>query len=115
MNIEEIVKSLQNAFKEPLKDGQVRKIVFWMDRDKKFINTIDEIELEGVKKHKLENNNYFYTKYLLEEEDTYSDFLIYTNEDLKEDIDNWLIDCLLYSKRFFADNISLIMRDMVRC
>ena len=32
-----------------------------MDRDKKFINTIDEIELEGVKKHKLENNNYFDT------------------------------------------------------
>mgnify|MGYP000291893466 CR=1 FL=1 len=112
MNIEEIVKSLQNVFKEHLKDGQVRKIVFWLDRDKKFVNTIDEIELEGVKKHKLENNNYFYTKYLLEEEDTYSDFLIYTNEDLKEDIDNWLIDCLLYSKRFFADNISLIMRDM---
>ena len=66
----------------------IRKIIFWLDRDKKFINTIDEIELIGVRKHKLNDNNYFFTKYLLEEEDTISNFLIYTNENLKDDIDN---------------------------
>ena len=33
MNNEEIIKYLEEGFNEPLKEGQERKIIFWLDRE----------------------------------------------------------------------------------
>src|SRR5699024_5424747 len=40
-----------------------------------------------------------------------SSYLIYTNMDLTSE-DNWLYDTVLYSRRFFADRVSLIMNEL---
>src|SRR5699024_11206044 len=56
-------------------------------------------------------NNQFYTKHLLEEEDPTSSYLIYTNLDLESE-KNWLYDTAMYSKTFYADKLSLIMKDL---
>ncbi len=111
MNIDEIINTLKTTFCEPLDDGEQRKIVFWFDKDQEFVDYIDEIMIDNVKVHKLTEGNSFYTKYLLEEEDPASHYLIYSTQDMGTD-DNWLLDTLLYSKSFYADKISLIMNEL---
>jgi uncharacterized protein (TIGR02687 family) len=111
LNITQITSALQDLFNEPLKDGEQRKIVFWVDKDKEFVEEIDQVELDGVKVQTLSNNNQFYMKYLLEEEDSTSSYLIYTNLELGVE-DNWLADTVLYSKTFYADRISLILNEI---
>lgn len=109
---ENIISTLRQIFNEPLRNGEKRKIVFWNDYDKEFEDCIDEINIEGVRVHRLTERNNFYTKYLLEEEDTESNFLIYNTARINDERDNWLLDIILYSKEFYADNTSLIMQEL---
>lgn len=111
MNIDVIINTLRTTFQQPLNDGEQRRIVFWLDREQEFNDYIDEITLENVKIHRLSANNSFYSKYLLEEEDITSHYLIYCNLDLSIE-DNWLADTLLYSRTFYADKLSLIMNEL---
>lgn len=99
MNISQIESALQDIFNEPLKDGEQRKIVFWVDKDEEFIEEIEQLTITGVKVQTLSDNNQFYMKHLLEEEDPTSSYLIYTNVELGVE-DNWLVDTVLYSKTF---------------
>lgn len=109
--LKNIVKALGEEFSKSPEYFEKRKIIVWYDYDKDFLDIIDEIEINNVKIHKLTNNNYFYTKYILEEEDTESNYLIYTN--FKEDDENnWLLDMFLYSESFYADKTSMIMRGL---
>ncbi|MGV2620919.1 UNVERIFIED_CONTAM: BREX-1 system phosphatase PglZ type A [Halobacillus marinus] len=111
MEIKEIIQTLQKTFSEPLEEHQNRRIVFWVDKDKEFSDLIDDVEIPDVKVHTLTNQNYFNTKYMMEEEDIHSNFLIYTTEDLYSE-DNWLIDTYLYSQSFTADKVSIIIREL---
>src|SRR5690554_5586476 len=111
MNVDEIVRALQEAYQQPLGEGEKRKIVFWFDKDQEFAEYIHEIKIEDVKVQRLTEGNNFYTKFLLEEEDPTSDYLIYSNIDLEME-ENWLLDTLLYSKSFYADKLSLIMNEL---
>lgn len=107
----QIESALQDIYKEPLSDGEQRKIVFWVDKDEEFSEEVGQLALDGVKVLTLSENNQFYMKYLLEEEDPTSSYLIYTNLELSSE-DNWLTDTVLYSKTFFADRISLILSEL---
>jgi len=107
----QIVSALLDIFKEPLEDWEKRKIVFWMDTNEEFIDEIDQLAVDGVKVHTLTDRNQFYTKHLLEEEDPTSSYLIYTNMELDVE-ENWLADTVLYSKKFFADRVSLLLADL---
>ncbi|WGV00262.1 BREX-1 system phosphatase PglZ type A [Bacillus altitudinis] len=111
MNISQIESALQDIFNEPLKDGEQRKIVFWVDKDEEFIEEIEQLTITGVKVQTLSDNNQFYMKHLLEEEDPTSSYLIYTNVELGVE-DNWLVDTVLYSKTFFADRVSLLLSEL---
>lgn len=111
MNMDEVTKALQEAFLQPLNEGEQRKIIFWFDKDQEFDEYIHEISLKNVKVHTLTEGNNFYTKVLLEEEDQTSNYLIYSNLDLRME-DNWLLDTILYSKTFYADKLSLIMNEL---
>lgn len=111
MNLNQIESTLSDIFNEPLKDWEQRKIVFWVDKDKEFIEDIEQLTLDNVKVLTLSENNQFFTKHLLEEEDPTSSYLIYTNMELSLE-DNWLADTVLYSKVFYADRISLILSEL---
>ncbi|WP_400244959.1 BREX-1 system phosphatase PglZ type A [Niallia sp. JL1B1071] len=111
MNINQIESALSDIFNEPLKDGEQRKIVFWVDKDDEFTEDIQQLTVDNVKFHTLTDRNQFQTKYLLEEEDTTSPYLIYTNLELGVE-DNWLADTVFYSKTFYADRISLILSEL---
>lgn len=112
MNIDEIITTLRESYDAPFKDGEQRKIIFWLDTESSFTEIVDDIKIDDVRVHTLNKGNFFYTKYLLEEEDTVSNYLIYSNVDLPSEEDNWLMDTLLYSKQFHADKISLLMNDL---
>ncbi|RTR26287.1 BREX-1 system phosphatase PglZ type A [Robertmurraya yapensis] len=111
MNINQIEAALSDIFKEPLKNGEERKIVFWVDKDNEFTEDIERLSVDKVKVHTLTDRNQFQTKYLLEEEDPTSPYLIYTNLELGVE-DNWLADTVFYSKTFYADRISLILSEL---
>lgn len=108
----DIVEKLHQEFQQPLRNGEKRRIIFWNDYDKEFGDSIDEVHIEGVRVHKLKPKNNFYTKYLIEEEDTTSNFLIYNTVRLADERDNWLLDMMLYSFQFYADKTSLIMNEL---
>lgn len=110
MNLTEIQTSLKEIFNAPLNDAEERKIVFWTDLDKDFKDYYTQVELEEIKLLHLHKNNQFYIKHLLEEEDTTSSYLIYTNLDLESD-QNWLYDIVQYSQIFYADRVSLLMKE----
>lgn len=111
MNINQIEAALLDLFNEPLKDGEQRRIVFWVDKDNEFTEDIERLTVDKVKVHMLTDRNQFQTKYLLEEEDPTSSYLIYTNMELGVE-DNWLADTVFYSKTFYADRISLILSEL---
>ncbi|MGG1640414.1 BREX-1 system phosphatase PglZ type A [Paenibacillus sp. NRS-1782] len=109
--MDEVTKALQEAFLQPLNEGEQRKIIFWFDKDHEFVEYIHEISIENVKVHTLTEVNNFYTKVLLEGEDPTSNYLIYSNLDMSME-DNWLLDTILYSKTFYADRTSLLMNEL---
>lgn len=114
MNIDKIQERLKLMFEPSTKIGENRKIVFWNDSKNQYRDVIDnnEINIENVKIHELTDSNNFYTKYLLEEEDTQSNYIIYTNLDNINDKSNWLIDIVLYSQIFYADKLSMDLNDL---
>jgi uncharacterized protein (TIGR02687 family) len=111
MNLNQITKALTELFNQPLKDGEERKIVFWTDIEGEFKEYYTNISINNVKVIHLHENNQFYIKHLLEEEDQENSYLVYTNIDL-DSSDNWLYDTVKYSYTFYADRLSLIMDDL---
>ena len=92
--------------------GDTRKIVFWYDDAAEFVDDIDTLEIIGANMHKLTATNQFSTKYLLERQDTESNYLVYAPFPKPEVRDNALEDIVLYSRRFYADRASLLTVDL---
>lgn len=114
MNIDKIEDRLKLMFEPSTKIGEKRRIVFWTDPKKQYREAIDnnELNLGNVKVHELTDRNNFYTKHLLEEEDTDSNYLIYTNLENLTDKSSWVIDIVLYSQTFYADKLSMDLDDL---
>ncbi len=111
MNLLEVKKILEENFnKEPM-EGKRRNIVFWYDDEGEFAEDIDELRLDNAKIIKLTDNNSFYIKYLIEKEDTESNYLLYSPRSKPMPRDNWLLDIVKYSEEFSTDKAILIMRD----
>ncbi len=115
LNVEKTIQSILKKF-EVKDEYEKRKIVFWYDKDK----TADPEGLEFIKsalaEHSIKthilNNNFFQTKKLLENDDTRSDYLIYSPEAEREYRSNWLLDIQLYSSRFENSKISDIKSEI---
>ncbi|MDY0234737.1 MAG: BREX-1 system phosphatase PglZ type A [Gudongella sp.] len=107
LNFKQITDKLNEEFR-----GEGRKIVFWYDDNKDFVDDIDSLDIKNAKVFKLEKDNQFYTKYLLEREDVESNYLIYAPFPKPGIRENHLEDTVLYSKRFYADRASLLMVDI---
>ena len=112
MSLEIIKTNLTDRFSAPLEDFYIRRIVFWHDEDKEFIDTIDELELDDVKVIKLTGSNNFAVKKLLTADDLTSNYLVYNPISYEKDEDNWLLDMELYSEVFRADYFSMKMDEL---
>lgn len=93
------------------KQTDFRHIIFWYDPQKDFIDEIKNDSFENAK-IVMYNNNPFSLKVLLEIEDTTSNYLLYFSCEKPKDIDNWLLDILLYSEEYYADITALTMRKL---
>ena len=109
--LNDIVRTLTEEFSKKTRYFECRKIIIWYDYNKEFLDIIDEVKIDNVFIHKLTDDNYFYTKYLLEEENPDKNYLIYTNSVEKEE-NNWMLDVMLYSESFYADKTSMVMRKL---
>lgn len=111
MNLLEVKKTLEENFnKEPIR-GKKRNIIFWYDEEGEFAKDIDKLKLDNAKILKLADNNAFYIKYILEKENTESNYLLYSSLPKPIPRDNWLLDILKYSTEFSADKAVLIMKN----
>ena len=99
---------LANLFKKRSDYG--RRIVFWYDAPKNFLDDIKKDSFDNAK-IVIYDNNPFSIKSLLEVEDTESNYLIYFPCEKPKDIENWLLDILLYSDEYYADVVALTMRN----
>lgn len=107
LNFRQIVDKLNQEL-----TGTQRKIVFWYDDKAEFADDIDALQLTEAKVHRLEKNNQFFTKHLLERLDTTSHYLIYAPFPRPTVRKNHLEDVIRYSKEFYADRTSLIMTEL---
>lgn len=107
LDLKQIIDKLNSEFV-----GDTRKLVFWFDEKAEFNEDIEGVVLNNAKVYRLEKDNFFFTKYFLEKEDTTTNYLIYApfaKPDIRE---NHLADTIRYSKEFFADRASLLAIDL---
>lgn len=96
----EIIAHLEAQFSKPLKAGAERHIVFWYDEQKEYNDEILNLEMKEVEVLIVTENNYFKTKYILEFQKRRSHFLLYFPFKQPKDINNPLLDILLFSEVF---------------
>lgn len=111
MAIEDIRKNLEQRFSEPLPEFYDRRIIFWNDEEKEFIDEINELELSNAKVLVLNESNNFIVKKTLSNDDLTSNFLVYNPFDTNMEED-WLLDIKLFSEEFRADQLSMWMQEM---
>ncbi len=106
LNLSEIEKKLNTVFES----GE--RLVFWYDPEGSFVDSVNHLNLKDVKIWHLTEKNAYRTKLLLEHEDPESKYLIYAPFEKPDAAHNHLEDTVLYSKRFYADRLSLIVADI---
>jgi uncharacterized protein (TIGR02687 family) len=107
LNLKQIEDKLNLEF-----TGDGRKLIFWYDDNGEFVEDIENLDLDNAKIHYLTSTNLFYTKVLLEREDTKSNYLIYAPFPKPDSRENHLADTIKYSREFSADRASLIAIDL---
>lgn len=101
----EIVKIFQTN------DTIGRKIVFWYDAPANFKEDVESDSFD-ICKVLICDKNEFAIKKILEKEDTDSNYLVYFPSEKPRDIENWLLDILMYSEEYYADTVALTMRHL---
>ena len=88
------------------------RIVFWHDKQKEMWEDFKQINIKGVEKMEIVNNE-FSIKYRILKEKPNQKFLIYKNEinDTNKE-ENWLLDIEFYSEIFTTDKIKIWMNEL---
>ena len=68
------------------------KYIFWFDDKAEYEDEVSEVQIGDVKLHILDGTNWLYSKYLLNERDTKSKYLIYVPFPRPSDAENPLAD-----------------------
>lgn len=102
-----VIEKLQEKIQQE-KETKGRAIVFWYDAQaqvdvEELKEQLDEVEVRCV-----DERNFFQLKVEIELEKPNQSFLIYTDGPRPEDADNMLLDILLYSAEFKADEAALL-------
>ncbi len=99
-------KEIEKIFAQAM--GQ-RKVVFWYDAPGNFKEDILSDSFDNCKLLVCDRNE-FEIKKTIEHDDLESNFLVYVPSEKPKDIENWLLDILMYSDEYYADTVALIMR-----
>ena len=101
----DIAKALKKLFKDQ------HRIVFWYDAKQELSSEYEALELAGVEKLELLNNE-FALKHRILREQPDQKFLLYHKGPQPPDLDNWLLDVQLAHGEFRTDQVGLWMADL---
>jgi uncharacterized protein (TIGR02687 family) len=87
------------------------RLVFWYDDKSEMKSLFESIELEGVNKIQIENNE-FGIKYRVLIQEPEKKFLIYQSSPKPPDEENWLLDLILANKEFKTEPASLHLQEL---
>ena len=100
----EIAKALERLFAK-------HRIVFWYDVKKELRQEFEALELNGIEKIEVANNE-FGVKYRILREQLDQKFLLYREGPQPPDIDNWLLDVQLAHGEFRTDQAGLWLSEL---
>ena len=87
-------------------------IIFWFDDKGEYEDEVSELQLGDVKLHILDGTNWLYSKYLLNEEDKESKYLVYAAFAKPSDAENPLADMYYYSTPYYTDRVSQMSQEI---
>ena len=94
-----------------LKLFEKHRIVLWYDTKKELRSDYEDLNLDGVEKIEI-NNNEFGVKHRILREEPKVKFLLYHEGPQPQDFDNWLLDVLLAYGQFKTDQVSLWLSEL---
>lgn len=107
MDLQNIQDQLNTEFAK-----ESTKYIFWFDDKAEYEDEVSELRLGDVKLHILDGTNWLYSKYLLNEEDSDSKYLIYAPFPRPSDAENPLADMYYYSTPYYTDRVSQTSQEM---
>ncbi len=87
------------------------RIVFWYDAKQELRDSYDALQLTGIEKVELVNNE-FGVKYRLLREQPEQKFLVYRDGPQPDDLDNWLLDVQLAHGEFRTDQVAILLAEL---
>jgi len=87
------------------------RIIFWYDTKKELRHDFEAVELPGVEKIEIANNE-FGIKYIILREQPDQKFLIYKEGPQPANIDNWLLDVQLAHGEFRTDQVAIWLSEL---
>ena len=104
MSHDKILAALRAVFEK-------HRIVFWNDVKRELRAEFEALELEGVEKIVLDNNEYG-VKYRVLREAPEQRFLLYREGPAPQDVDNWLLDVALAYGEFRTDQTAIWLSEL---
>ena len=102
-----VVEKLRKKIDEELRQ-KGRAIVFWYDAQGQLDSEELNNQLKDIEVRQLNDNNYFQLKVEIGLQNPETSYLIYSDEPRPRDNENMLLDMLLYSTEFKADETALL-------
>ena len=90
---------------------QKHRIIFWYDDEKSLRKDFESVELDGVERVEVQNNE-FMLKYRMLREQPEQQFLVYHEGPRPDDLQNWLLDVLLAHDQVRVNQVSLYMHEV---
>lgn len=87
------------------------RIVFWYDAEREFRRDFERIELDGIEKMEVANNE-FTVKHRILRDASQTKFLLYFESQEPEKLNNWLLDVQLAYTVFRTDQASMHLGDL---
>ena len=87
------------------------RIIFWYDSKQELRSDFESLQLDGVEKVEI-NNNEFTLKHRLLREQPKQHFLLYKEGQQPEDLDNWLLDVQLSEGEFRTDQSAIWLSEL---
>ena len=88
------------------------RVIFWFDDKGEYEDEVSELQLDHAKIHILDGTNWLYSKWLLNESDTESKYLVYAPFPKPRDAENPLADMYYYSVPYYTDRVSQMAQEI---
>ncbi|EGZ8283151.1 BREX-1 system phosphatase PglZ type A [Salmonella enterica] len=105
MQNQEFIAGLKAKFAE-------HRIVFWHDPDKRFLEELDNLELENVTQLDMTDQSQLAVKKRIEIDEPEQQFLLWFPHDAPPKEFDWLLDIRLYSTEFHADFAAITLNTL---